>query len=157
MRSFEVFAAMPPDEAESFFSRIKKASPTIFAQAVHAAGATLKMRPAYLGKQPFPKQASAVKRALSRVAANPLADETLAMYFLEVRKELLTEWLDAVGLEHEDGTLLVDEPPEPDESTLAAAVDKFRSADEDPDRRLLLQAFAAQSAIDWPTLEARLQ
>lgn len=148
---------MPADEAEAFFSRIKKAAPTIFAQAVHAASASLKMRPAFLAKQPFAKQASAVKRALSRVAANPLADETLAMYFLEVRKELLTEWLDTAGVEHEEGTLLEESPAEPDASTLKAAIEKFQSVEDDPDRGLLLRAYAAQSAVDWPTLEELIQ
>ena len=52
--------------------------------------------PAFIAKQPFAKQAAAVKRALSRVAANPLADETLALYFLEgiTGKE---EYNEAVG------------------------------------------------------------
>ncbi len=154
MRSFQVFAAMTPEEAEAFFGRIKKSSPTIFAQCVHAASAALKSRPAFLMKQPIARQASAVRRALSRVAANPLADETLALYFLEVRKELLVEWLDAVGVAHEDGALTEEAPPEPDADTLRSAVDKFRSVDDDPDRALVLRAYAAQDAIDWPTLES---
>lgn len=156
MRSFQVFAAMSQEEALAFFTRIKKSAPTLFVQSVHAASAALKSRPAFLLKQPFDKQVSAVRRALSRVAANPLADETLAMYFLEVRKDLLTEWLDAVGLEHEDGSLLEDAPGEPEAESLEAAVDKFRAADDDPDRELLLRAFAAQGAVEWPALEARL-
>lgn len=148
---------MSQDEALAFFTRIKKSAPAIFAQSVHAASAALKSRPAFLLKQPFDKQVSAVRRALSRVAANPLADETLAMYFLEVRKDLLTEWLDGVGLEHEEGSLLEDAPSEPDAERLQTAIEKFRAADDDPDRELLLRAFAAQSAIQWPGLEARLE
>jgi hypothetical protein len=154
MRSFQVFAAMSPEEAEAFFGRIKESSPAIFAQSVHAASAALKSRPAFLMKQPFPKQAAAVRRALARVASNPLADETLALYFLECRKELLTEWLDAAGVEHEDGALQDDSPPEPEADSVRQAVEKFRGVDEDPDRLLLLRAFAAQSAVEWPHLES---
>jgi hypothetical protein len=157
MRSFQVFAAMSPEEAEAFFARIKDSSAPIFAQSLHAASAALKSRPAFLLKQPFPKQAAAVRRALSRVASNPLADETLAMYFLECRKELLTEWLDTMGVEHEDGALKQDTPPEPDADSIRPAVDKFRSADDDPDRLLLLRAFAAQTSVEWPTLEGLIE
>jgi len=153
MRSFQVFAAMSPEESEAFFSKIKKAAPTIFAQSVHAASAALKTRPAFLLKQPFPKQVSAVRRALSRVAANPIADETLALYFLEVRKELLIEWLDTAGVGHEEGALTQDSPPQPEADVLREAVLKFRGASDDPDRELLLRAFAAQGSIGWPVLD----
>lgn len=156
MRSFQVFSAMAPTEAEAFFGRIKESSPAIFTQSLHAASAALKSRPAFLLKQPFAKQAAAVRRALSRVASNPLADETLALYFLEVRKDLLTEWLDTAGVAHEDGALTEDSPPEPEPESLRSAVDKFRSVDDDPDRLLLLRAFAAQGSVEWPTLEALL-
>ena len=156
MRSFQVFAGMSDEEAEAFFGRIKDSAPAVFVQSVHAACAALKSRPAFLLKQPFPKQASAVRRALSRVASNPLADETLAMYFLEVRKELLVEWLDTIGIDHEDGSLTQDSPAEPGPEEVRSAVDKFRAIDHDPDRPLLLQAFAAQGSIEWQTLESLL-
>ena len=153
MRSFQVFAAMTPEEAEAFFRRIKESAPAIFGQSVHAASAALKSRPAFMLKQPVGKQVAAVRRALSRVATNPIADETLAVYFLEVRKELLVEWLEAVGLAHEDGALEEDEPEQPEETKLRETVATFREKDEDPDRELLLRAFAAQDSIDWPILD----
>ena len=77
----------------------------------------------------------------------------LAVYFLECRSELLVEWLDTVGLDHEEGTLKDDAPAPPEDAPLRAAVDAFLAVDEDPDRRLLLGAFAAQDAIEWPVLD----
>ena len=155
MRSFQVFAAMSADESEAFFGRIKETAPAIFAQSVHAAAAALKTRPAFMMKQPFAKQVAGMRRALSRVAANPIADETLAVYFLEIRKELLIEWLDQIGIGHDDGALTEDSPEEPPSASVKEAVEKFRGADrDDPDRELLLRAFAAQASIEWPVLDA---
>ncbi len=155
MRSFQVFAAMSADESEAFFGRVKETAPAIFAQSVHAAAAALKTRPAFLMKQPFAKQAAGVRRALSRVAANPIADETLAVYFLEIRKELLIEWLDQIGIGHDEGSLTEDSPEEPPAASVKEAAEKFRGCDrDDPDRELLLRAFAAQASIEWPVLDA---
>lgn len=156
MRSFQVFAAMSADESEAFFGKVKEAAPAIFAQSLQAAAVALKTRPASLMKQPFVKQAAGVRRALSRVASNPIADETLAMYFLEVRKELLIEWLDGIGIEHDEGMLTEDSPEEPPPVSLDEAVQKFRSAADDADRELLLRAFASQASIEWPTLDERI-
>jgi len=100
-----------------------------------------------------------VRKTLARVSADELAEEMLAVYFLHCRKELLVEWLDAVGIEHEDGALKSDRPPPPDDAKLGEAVARFRQADDDAaraDRDLLLRAFAAQSAVEWPTLDRLL-
>ena len=156
MRSFEVFAAMTPDQAEAFFGRVKEQAPAYFAQTLHAACAALKTRPAYLLKQAFPKQVNAVRRALARVASNAAADEALALYFLEVRKELLVEWLDTAGVEHDEGALQEETPEQPPDNKLQKSVENFRSKDNDDDRELLLRAFAAQDSIDWPCLNKLL-
>ncbi len=157
IRSYQVFAAMTPEHAQDFMHALADASPAVFAQAVAAASAALKARPVYLRRQPFAKRAEAVRRALSRVAANPVSAEVLAVYFLECRKQLLVDWLDALGLEHEEGTLRSDAPPQPPEPELRATIEKFLSTDGDPDRALLIAAFSAQDAIEWPVLEAVLQ
>lgn len=156
MRSYQVFAAMPPERAIAMLRTLSQQSPAAFRQAVDAAALAIKARPIYMRRQPFEKRAEAVRRALARVVANPLADEMLAIYFLECRKELLVEWLDLCGVEHDDGTLRQEAPDEPAEARLGEAVEKFRNAADDPDRELLLRAFAAQQAIDWPALDALL-
>ncbi len=156
MRSFQVFAAMSPEEAERMMKVLSKEAPAMFRQAVDAAAVSIKARPVYLRRQPFEKRAAAVRRSLSRIMANPVADELLAVYFLECRKDLLLEWLDQIGLAHEDGTLEDEAPEQPDEAKLTGAVEKYRAADGDPDRDLLLRAFAAQSAVEWPGLDKLL-
>jgi hypothetical protein len=157
MRPHEIFAAMDPDHAKSFFARLAEQSPPMFAQAVHAAADALKSRPQYLMKQPMDKRSAAVRRVLSRVSSGSVAEEMLAIYFLECRSEVLVEWLDLVGLEHEKGVLNEAKPPEPAEDELKKHVAKYRGLDDDPDRELLLQAFAAQGSIDWPVLDELLR
>jgi hypothetical protein len=156
MRSYQVFAWLPPQHAEQMLARLAEKAPAMFVQALAAASAALKARPVYLQRQPFPKRAQAVRRTLARVSTNAIADEVLAVYFLECRKELLIEWLDRVGVKHKDGTLEADAPPPPADPKLRAAVQEFRGTDDDPDRDLLLRAFAAQDAIEWPVLDALL-
>lgn len=157
MRSYQVFAAMTPERAVAMMRGLSKHSPPLFRQAVDAAAVAMRARPVYLRNQPFEKRAEAVRRTFSRVAANPVADELLAVYFLECRKELLVEWLDLIGLAHKEGALEEDAPAEPPAAKLEDAVKKYLAADGDADRDLLLRAFAAQHAIEWPALDALLE
>jgi len=156
MKAYQVFARMSPERATAFMNRLEESSRGIYTQAVAAASAVMKARPKFIMKLPAEKRAQMVRRALSRVASNPLSEEVLASYFLGPRKELLVEWLDALGLKHDEGALEEDAPACPAEAELDKALEAFRRDELVDDRELLLEAFAAQTAIDWPALEARL-
>jgi hypothetical protein len=156
MKPHQVFGRLSPERAFALLTRVQEKLPAVYTQAVGAACVTLKARPQFMMKQSKEKRASFVRQALSRLAAAPIAEEVLAAYFLEVRRELLTEWLDALGIEHENGILKNDNPAEPSRDVIEAAVAKFRTGADAEDRQLLLEAFAAQSAVEWPTLDALL-
>jgi hypothetical protein len=156
MRAYEIFARMTPERATELLEVLRAELPGVYTQAVAAASVAIKARPRFLLSQPAEKRAQLVRRALARVAANDLAEEVLAAYFLEARKPLLVEWLDAVEIPHKDGVLEAERPACPPKEKLEAAVTAFLADEGAADRTLLLQAFAAQSAVDWPELEALL-
>jgi hypothetical protein len=157
MKPNQIFAAMTPERCEQILDAISKESPETSKQIVAAAAVTLKFRPHYLLKQPPAKRAVSVRRALARLQSNQLAEELLAVFFLKCRLELLTEWLDLLGLKHEEGILQDDVIEAPDASELEKHVSTFRGDGSEPDRELLLQTFSAQAAIDWPALDALVE
>ncbi len=159
MRPNQLFAAMTPEQARILLDTLKEKAPVAWAQAMGLTAGAIKARPVFVQKQPPERRAEWIRKALSRVASAPIAEELLAVYFLECRNELLVEWLDAIGIEHDKGTLTGD-PEEPEAEKLRDAVAAFRKAAADEaasgDRELLLRAFAAQTSIDWPRLDALL-
>ena len=157
MRAYQVFAQMTPERAAQVMAVVVEKSPAVYTQAVAATSAAMNARPKFLMRQPAEKRANMVRRTLARVRASDLAEEVLAAYFLEGRKEILTEWLDSVGLEHDEGILKEEHPPPPSRSGLDQAIKSFLEGDQIEDRELLLRAFAAQSAIDWPDLAATFE
>lgn len=159
MRAYQIFGSMPAERAVQVLDALAEKAPTTYTSVLAAAGAAMKARPVFVRRQPPAKRAEMMRRCLSRVNANALAEEVLATYFLDCRKELLTEWLDLLGLAHEDGILEGDAPPEPPADELRDKIQRFlvaESPDSGEDRKLLLGAFAAQGAVEWPTLEAAL-
>jgi hypothetical protein len=156
MKPHQVFARLSPERAFALLTKVQEKLPGVYTQAIGAACVTLKARPQFMMKQSKEKRAAFVRQALSRYAAAPIAEEVLAGYFLEVRRDLLVEWLDALGIEHENGVLKHDDPAEPPREKLAQAVARFREGADAEDRQLLLEAFAAQSAVEWPALDALL-
>ncbi len=147
---------MTPEEALGFLEELRKEAPTVARIALSAASSAFKLRPQFLKKQPVARQADWMRKALSRVMMADAAEEVLAEYFLEQRNDLLTELLDALGVEHKEGKLKGPNPECPDAATLQKTLKKFRAGKDGERRELLLRAFAAQSSIDWPELEAQL-
>ena len=157
MRSNEIFSQMTPDAALAFLDEIHREAPRVEEIALSAAASAFRLRPVFLKRQPRKRQSEWMRQALARNAFAAVAEEVLAEYFLEYHADLLAELLDAFGLEHEKGVLKGDGAPVcPDKTKLEAAVAAFRKGENGPRRELLLRAFAAQTAVDWPELEALL-
>lgn len=156
MRPHQIIGAMSPEEFAKIMGAIEAESPEAVQSTTVAAAQVLKFRPKFLLKQPPAKRLGSVKGALSRITAASLAEELLAVYFLKCRLALLTEWLDLMGLEHEEGILTQEEIPTPEADALKANVDTFLAGDEPDERKLLLEVFNAQAAIEWPALDELL-
>ena len=157
MRSNEIFAAMSSEEALGFLDQMRSEAPEVARIALAAAAEAFRLRPEFLKRQPRPRQAEWMRRALGRTIGAPLAEEVLATYFLEKERDLLVELLDALGVPHDEGRLSHGEQTCPEPKALDKAVQKFLGGDRKDKRRLLLHAFAAQASIEWPDLEALVQ
>lgn len=158
MRSNEIFSRMSPEAALAFLEEVHREAPKVEEIALSAAANAFRLRPLFLRKQPRKRQSEWMRQALARTAFAAVAEEVLAEYFLEYHNGLLGELLDGLGLEHENGILKGEGAPVcPDKTKLAEAVASFRKGDQRERREMLLRAFAAQSVVDWPELEALLE
>ncbi len=152
-KSTDVFRTMSAEESEAFLKDMRDELRPLYKQIERVAAETLRLRPVFLGRQPFPKRCGMIRKAMALKLNAEAAGEILAAYFMERHSELVTELLDGFGIEHEDGVLHDLNPESPKKKKLETAVAKFRGDGTDVMRGLLLRAFAAQTAIDWPDLD----
>ena len=157
MRSNEIFASMTPEQAAGFLGELEREDGPAYSLALDAAAAAFRLRPHFLRRQPRARQADWMRKALGRTIGAPVAEEVLASYFLEHRKEMLVELLDALGIAHEDGQLTTPDPECPEADKLAPIIETFLAGDDPECRMLLVRAFAAQSGVTWPALEELLE
>ncbi len=126
----------------------------LYKQAEAVAAAMLRVRPVFVGKQPFPKRAEMMRKALAMKQQRRGGRRASRVVFRREARGELGELLDLLKIEHEDGQLKGPNPPEPDAKVLKSAVDKFKKGENPGPARGHLKAFAAQPAIDWPKLDA---
>ena len=110
----------------------------------------LKFRPQAIRKLPMPKRAAQARRLIEARKNAELCYELFGTYLVKTRKELVTGFLDATGVEHEDGMIADLDKSAPDPARIAGAVEQLdRSFD--PDDVTLYLAVCVEM---WPRDEA---
>jgi hypothetical protein len=150
-----IWAAMPDEVATRILREVRAEEADLYRQALGTAAGALRMRPQALQQQPAPRQAAAIRRALTQVGREELGAHLLVTWLTKCRTPMLARFLDDLGIAHEEGTIKDEVGPEPDAAQLRAAIERLYAAFPAEDVRIYLQAFAVTTAVEWehlPTL-----
>ena len=146
MRPFQIFATMSPERAVVFCRALADEAPTAFAQSLALAAGAFRMRPVALKRLPFEKRAKKARSLIEGKHNAELAYELFGTYLVTTKKDLVTAFLDATGVPHEDGMIQNPDASTPDESKLEDAVVALDAAHDPADVTLYLAIAAEQ----WP-------
>jgi len=109
--------------------------------------ASLKFRPQAIRKLPMTKRAKHARTLLARKRNAELAYELLGGYLFKKDRALVTEFLDAAGIEHDDGMIESDTPPKGDDlPSIAEKLDGNHDADD-------VTMYMALCSQTWPEVE----
>src|SRR5262245_1548574 len=88
----------------------------------------LKFRPHAIKKLPMPQRARKARAILVARGNAELCYELFGTYLIKTKKELVTRFLDATGVKHEDGMVSDLDHNKPDPDKVAAAVKELDGA-----------------------------
>jgi hypothetical protein len=140
--------ALPPDRFASLYQSLE---PEVARALDGVIARMLNSRVSSVGRTPVAMRVKALRAWIVRERDDAVAGDLLAAYFLGPRKVLVTSFLDATGVEHEDGRVNGD--GKPDAGKLDDAVAALLAEHDREDVRLYLQV-AAQQWPDVPQLKA---
>jgi uncharacterized protein (UPF0297 family) len=106
----------------------------------------LKFRPQAIRKLPFEQRAKQARKIIERTRNADLAYELLGGYLMKTSRELVTDFLDATGVTHDEGMI---EEGAPDEDKVEAALSTLDGKYPAEDVTLYL----ALSTQTWPGSE----
>jgi hypothetical protein len=128
-----LYKSLDPDMARAFDGAIAR---------------MLNSRVGSVARLPDRTRVKALRAWIVRQRDEAVAGDLLAAYFLGPRKALVTSFLDATGVKHEDGR--VDDDARPDPAKVPDAVAALNQAYDREDVHLYLQVAAGQ----WPDVAA---
>jgi hypothetical protein len=109
----------------------------------------LRFRPQAIRKLPFPQRARKARQLLISRSNAELCYELFGSWLIQKRRDLVTGFLDATGVKHEEGMIEDLDHNSPDEKKLAAAVKDLDGRFDPQDVTLYLSLCAEQ----WPSLK----
>jgi len=110
MKSNELFIAMPTALAESILEDTYHLDKPVYRAVLDAVAQARKLRTIFLERQPRGQRHALVVNTLMRRTSEALADNVVRTWLLKKHVDLLTLFLDSLGISHDKG--MVDEVPD---------------------------------------------
>jgi hypothetical protein len=117
---------------------------------------TRKLRPAFFERTPRASRHAAMAASLAKPRLEMLAANLLRDWLMKSQVQMLSDFLDSLGLPHKDGAV-DDLPPTVADANLQAAVDKLLGKYPAEEVAIYLNAFYTMNDVRWPNLEALLK
>lgn len=156
MTSTELFAAMPPALAADVIEYNHANEKSVYRAALEAIAQVRKVRPVFLERQPRNERLAAMVASLSRPNLALAADTLLRCWLLKKHTGLLIDFLNALGIPHENGAVET-LPKAVDDAALKSAVDQLLAKHPPEVVAVYLRCFNSMNVENWANLDTLLQ
>jgi hypothetical protein len=155
LKCYELVGFMPAPLSQEILEFAYTADKALYRAVLAAVAESNHVRPAFLERKPRPQRHAEMISALGRPRMDEAAASLLRGWLVKSQTALLTDFLDALGIPHDNG--VVEEfPANVDDAKLKAAVDGLLAKHPTDRVAVYLNAINATSGVQWPHLEALL-
>ena len=146
---------MSPGLALEILTYAYETDKPMYRAALAAVAGARKLRPVFLERQPRPQRHAAMLATLARPALEQVTGNLIRVWLLKKHKQMLVDFLDALGITHQEG--VVEElPPAMDDAKVRGAVEALLAKYPPEAVAVYLHAFNEMNEVEWPTLKTML-
>ena len=153
MKSHEIFQAMSQDLAVEILSYLQKERTAVFKSVVAELAGQHNLRTVFVERKPPLERYGWIKTALSRKLGDTLAAHLLQAWLLGAQKPMLCDFLESLGIEHDEDGTVENLPESPPKEKLGATIDQLLAKYPTETVAVYLHAFhGMDSPPSWPPL-----
>jgi hypothetical protein len=156
LTSHELLGFMSPPLALDILTYTYENDKPLYRATLGAVADARKLRPVFLERQPRPQRHATMLATLSRPALDLVTGNLLRTWLLKKHKQMLADFLDALGIPHQEG-VVEDLPAAMDDAKIRAAVDTLLSKHPPEVVAVYLHAFNEMNEVEWPSLKTMLE
>lgn len=149
----EIVARLSPALTDQLFAFIQGKERKLYAATIDTLAKQRNFRPVFVERMPAPRRHAWMKEQLGRATNVTVAAQLLQIWFVGAHSDLLCDFLDALGIKHDDNGTIEDLPPPPEKAALGTAIDVIMTKHEPALVAAYLHSFQAlDDAGGWPSL-----
>jgi hypothetical protein len=152
MNACQIFQHLSPQLGAQIFSRLQEAEKPPYRMAVQTLAAQRKLRPQFVERKPREERYQWLQGALSRPAAEQIAANLLQMWLMGTQAPMLCDFLDALGIPHEENGGIDNLPTAPPAESLREAIDALLAKYPAETVAVYLHSFQAMDIAGWTVL-----
>ena len=150
----EIVARLSPTLTEQLFAFLHDKERKLYRATIETLAKQRNFRPVFVEKMPTPRRHSWMKEQMGRPTNAAVSAHLLQIWFVGGHADLLCDFLDALGIKHDDNGTIEQLPPAPDKAAVRSAVDAVLAKHDAALVGAYLHAFQAlDDAGGWPSLE----
>ena len=156
LTSHELLGFMSPGLALEILTYTHENEKPVYRAALSAVAEARKVRPVFLERQPKPQRHTTMLATLARPALEMVTGNLIRTWLLKKHKDMLCDFLDALGIAHKDG-VVDDLPATIEDLKLHGAVESLLGKYPREVVAVYLNAFQGMNEVEWPNLKTLLE
>ena len=148
----DIFSRMPPAVAAQLFSHLHEKEKPLYKATIDTLAKQRNLRPVFIERKPREERFAWMREMVAKKQNETVAAHLLQIWFVGAHSKLLCDFLDALGIAHDENGTIEDLPPAPSKEVLAKAIDECFSKHDPKVVAVYLNAFQALDDEGWDTL-----
>jgi hypothetical protein len=153
----EIFQSISPTLAGEILSYLQETDKPAYRMAIQTLATQRKLRPVFVERKPRNERHVWMQAALARPSSEPIAANILQMWLMGTQSALLCDFLDSLGIEHDEKGGIDALPESPTAEKLQTAIDTVVAKYPPDVVSIYLNSFQSMDIAGWPVLEEALQ
>lgn len=148
----EIFAQMPPAVAEQLFTFLMENEKPLYKTTIDTLAKQRKLRTIFLERKPRAERHDWMRDALGRAVNSSIAAHLLQIWLVGAHAKLLCDFLDGLGIAHDENGTIETLPPAPAKADLVKAIEPLLVTHDPAVVVVYLHAFQALDDQGWSSL-----
>ncbi|MCH1409445.1 MAG: hypothetical protein L7V87_10460 [Verrucomicrobiales bacterium] len=152
MKAYQIFQEMTPERAESVFQYLRDEQRDVYGASLASLAANRKLRPVFIQKKKGAEQVAWMAKNIRLRGSEEIAEHVLQLWLMQAHNEMLVQFLNGVGIEHDGEGAAEDLPDDLDAKKLKKTVDKLIADHDEELVRIYLHVFQRQRSDGFAAL-----
>ena len=152
LKATDIFQRLTAPTVDGILSHLQNADKPTYRVAIQTLASARKLRPIFVERKPRPERHAWMQTALARPQNEQISANLLQMWLMGTQASMLCDFLDSLGIAHDEQGGIENLPPCPEPEKLHTAVDALLTKYPADAVAVYLHSFQGMDIAGWPPL-----